>query len=158
MSSAADQASAPEQAARRGLGGPNQIAWPDLPERYRPYMTVCNRFSIGAPERGNGFACSMLCWPSRPKLMALIDSSITRAHKHAASAEKGSKTTPSAVLVADRALKINAVVDENGLRVRLVLTAGQAHDLQQLGGLRCRIIVADRSRCASAKPHRACQQ
>lgn len=44
--------------------------------------------------------------------------------------------------------KINAVVDENGLPVRLILTAGQAHDLKAapdlLAGLRCRHVVADR--------------
>jgi transposase len=63
--------------------------------------------------------------------------------------------------------KINAVVDENGLPVRLMLTAGQAHDLraapQLLAGLGCRHVVADRGydadallaliRAAGAKPH-----
>ena len=43
--------------------------------------------------------------------------------------------------------KINALVDENGLPVRLVLTAGQAHDLraapQLLAGLKCQHVVAD---------------
>jgi hypothetical protein len=42
--------------------------------------------------------------------------------------------------------KINAVVDENGLPVRLLLTAGQAHNLpgapQLLAGLTCRHVVA----------------
>lgn len=44
--------------------------------------------------------------------------------------------------------KINAVVDENGLPVRLSLTAGQAHDLiatpALIAGLPSRHVVADR--------------
>ena len=44
--------------------------------------------------------------------------------------------------------KINAVVDENGLPVRLALTAGQAHDLNAaphlIEGLKSRHVVADR--------------
>jgi len=50
--------------------------------------------------------------------------------------------------------KINAVVDENGLPVRLMLTAGQAHDLraapQLLAGLKCRHVIADRGYDADA--------
>jgi len=50
--------------------------------------------------------------------------------------------------------KINALVDENGLPVRLVLTAGQAHDLRAapdlLDGLECRHVVADRGYDANA--------
>ena len=58
-------------------------------------------------------------------------------------------------------------MDKNGLPVRLILTAGQAHDLQAapqlLDGLECRHVVADRGydaddllariRDAGAKPH-----
>lgn len=50
--------------------------------------------------------------------------------------------------------KINALVDENGLPVRLILTAGQAHDLRAaphlLDGLKCRHVVADRGYDADA--------
>ena len=50
--------------------------------------------------------------------------------------------------------KINALVDENGLPVRLMLTAGQAHDLRAaphlLEGLKCRHVVADRGYDANA--------
>ena len=50
--------------------------------------------------------------------------------------------------------KINAVVDENGLPVRIMLTAGQAHDLRAaphlLEGLKCRHVVADRGYDADA--------
>ena len=44
--------------------------------------------------------------------------------------------------------KINAVVDENGLPVRISLTAGQTHDLMAapalIAGLNSRHVVADR--------------
>jgi len=50
--------------------------------------------------------------------------------------------------------KINALVDENGLPVRLILTAGQAHDIRAaprlLSGLKCRHVVADRGYDADA--------
>jgi transposase len=50
--------------------------------------------------------------------------------------------------------KINVAVDENGLPLRLVLTAGQAHDLRAaprlLAGLKCRHVVADRGYDADA--------
>jgi transposase len=45
-------------------------------------------------------------------------------------------------------------VDENGLPVRLMLTAGQAHDINAaphlLAGLKCRHVVADRGYDADA--------
>lgn len=44
--------------------------------------------------------------------------------------------------------KINAIVDESGLPVRLILTAGQPYDLkgapELLAGLKCGHVVADR--------------
>ena len=50
--------------------------------------------------------------------------------------------------------KINAVVDESGLPVRFMLTAGQAHDFNAaphlLAGLNCRHVVADRGYDADA--------
>jgi transposase len=50
--------------------------------------------------------------------------------------------------------KINALVDENGLPVRLMLAAGQAHNLRAaphlLEGLKCRHVVADRGYDANA--------
>jgi transposase len=50
--------------------------------------------------------------------------------------------------------KINAVVDENGLPIQLMLTAGQTHEMrtapQLLAGLKCRHVVADRGYDADA--------
>jgi transposase len=74
--------------------------WRDLPELYGPYTTVYNR-----PNRWARAGVWVRVFEKRsatsPKSMALIGSSIIRAHQHAAGGKKGAKITPSAVLVAD---------------------------------------------------------
>src|SRR3982751_3148238 len=62
--------------------------WRDLPERYGPYTTAYNRFNrwrkagiwVGIFER---------LAAKSPHSMAFIDSSIIRAHQHAAGGKKG---------------------------------------------------------------------
>lgn len=71
--------------------------WRDLPERYGPCTTVYNRFNRWAKA---GVWVNALAAKS-PESMAFIDSSIIRAHQHAAGGKKGARITPSAVLVAD---------------------------------------------------------
>ena len=73
--------------------------------------------------------------------MPLIDSSIIRAHQHAAGGKKGARGGLTS--------KIHVVVDEHGLPVRLALTPGQASDKAAapglLEGLRATsIVIADR--------------
>ena len=74
--------------------------WRDLPERYGPYTTVYNRFNRWAKDAVWVKVFEALAAKS-PGSMALIDSSIVRAHQHAAGGKKGARITPSAVLVAD---------------------------------------------------------
>lgn len=74
--------------------------WRDLPERYGPYTTVYNRFNRWA-RAGVWVQVFEKLSAKSPGSMALIDSSIIRAHQHAAGAKKGVKITPSAVLVVD---------------------------------------------------------
>ena len=85
--------------------------------------------------------------------MALIDGSIIRTHQHAVGARKGEDHAIRRSRGGLRT-KINAVVNENGLPVRLMPTAGQAHDLraalQLLAGLKCRRGIADRGYDADA--------
>lgn len=71
--------------------------WRDLPERYGPYTTVYNRSNRWARA---GVWVEALAAKSLQS-MALIDSSIIRAHQHAAGGKKGARITPSVVLVAD---------------------------------------------------------
>src|ERR1700739_4603745 len=74
--------------------------WRDLPERYGPYTTVYNRFNRWA-RAGVWLRIFEALAARSPHSMALIDSSIIRAHQHAAGGKKGAKITPSAVLVED---------------------------------------------------------
>ena len=74
--------------------------WRDLPERYGPYTTVYNRFNRWA-KRGVWLAMFEALAAKSPQSLHLIDSSIIRAHQHAAGGKKGVRITPLAVLMAD---------------------------------------------------------
>ncbi len=63
--------------------------WRDLPDRYGPYTTVYNRFNRWA-RRGVWLKVFEALAASSPQSMHLIDSSIIRAHQHAAGAKRGS--------------------------------------------------------------------
>jgi transposase len=74
--------------------------WRDLPERYGPYTTAYNRFNRWA-KKGIWLAIFEALAARSPQSLHLIDSSVVRAHQHAAGAKKGARITPSAVLVED---------------------------------------------------------
>ena len=74
--------------------------WRDLPARYGPHTTVYNRFNRWA-KAGVWLRVFEALSASSPGSMHLIDSSIIRAHQHAAGGKKGGRITPSAVLVED---------------------------------------------------------
>jgi transposase len=74
--------------------------WRDLPERYGPYTTVYNRYNRWA-KAGVWLRIFERMAQQSPDSLHLIDSSIVRAHQHAAGGKKGARITPSAVLVAD---------------------------------------------------------
>ena len=74
--------------------------WRDLPERYGPYTTVYNRFNRWA-KKGVWLGLFEALAAQSPQSLHLIDSSIVRAHQHAADGKKGVRITPLAVLVAD---------------------------------------------------------
>ena len=74
--------------------------WRDLPERYGPYTTVYNCFNRWA-RAGVWVRVFETLAAKSPGSMALIDSSIIRAHQHAAGGKKGARITPSAVLAED---------------------------------------------------------
>jgi transposase len=76
------------------------LPWRDLPERYGPYTTVYNRFNRWA-KRGVWLRVFEALSAGSPQSMQMIDSSIVRAHQHAAGGKKGVRITPLAVLVAD---------------------------------------------------------
>ena len=72
----------------------------DLPERYGPYTTAYNRYNRWA-KAGVWLRVFEALAAASPQSMQLIDSSIVRAHQHAAGGKKGARITPSAVLVED---------------------------------------------------------
>ena len=74
--------------------------WRDLPQRYGPYTTVYNRFNRWS-RKGVWLAMFEALAARSPQSLHLIDSSIVRAHQHAAGGKMGARITPSAVLVAD---------------------------------------------------------
>ena len=74
--------------------------WRDCPTEYGPYTTIYNRFNRWA-KAGVWVRVFETLAAKSPHSMALIDSSIIRAHQHAAGGKKGAKITPSAALVAD---------------------------------------------------------
>ncbi len=74
--------------------------WGDLPSRYGPHTTVYNRFNRWA-KAGVWVRVFEALSASSPGSMHLIDSSIIRAHQHAAGGKKGARITPSAGLVED---------------------------------------------------------
>jgi transposase len=73
--------------------------WRDLPERYGPYTTVYNRYNRWA-KAGVWLRIFERMAQQSPDCLHLIDSSIVRAHQHAAGGKKGARITPLAVLVA----------------------------------------------------------
>ncbi len=121
--------------------------WRDLPKSYGPPTTCYNRFvrwrRAGIWDRIlNGLATG------HDAAVQMIDTSIVRVHQHGAciaenreqhmGRSRGGLTS-----------KVHAVVDANGLPVRLGLTPGEAHDSRLcsvlLDGLRPQtIVLADR--------------
>ena len=74
--------------------------WRDCPREYGPYTTVYNRFNRWA-KAGIWLGIFEALAAKSPQSLQLIDSSIVRAHQHAAGGKKGVRITPSAVLVED---------------------------------------------------------
>ena len=74
--------------------------WRDLPERHGPYTTAYNRFNRWA-KAGVWVRVFERLAARSPQSMQFIDSTIVRAHQHAAGGAKGGRLTPRAALVAD---------------------------------------------------------
>ncbi|WP_338608742.1 IS5 family transposase [Pelagibacterium nitratireducens] len=101
--------------------------WRDLPERYGPSTTVYNRFNRWA-KAGVWVRVFEELAEKSPDSMQFIDSSIIRAHQHAASGKKGGADHAIGRSRGGLSTKINAMVDANGLPVAITLAPGQASD------------------------------
>jgi transposase len=74
--------------------------WRDLPERYGPYTTIYNRYNRWA-KAGVWLRIFEALSQRSPQSLQLIDSSIIRAHQHAAGGKKGARITPSVAPAGD---------------------------------------------------------
>ena len=100
--------------------------WRDLPEHFGPYTTCYNRF---VRWRCAGVWDRILTAISHREDadVQMIDSTIVRAHQHATCVKHGA----SEDLGRSRGgltTKIHAVVDANGLPIKLALAPGHQHD------------------------------
>ncbi|UZK67719.1 IS5 family transposase [Sphingomonas sp. M1-B02] len=123
--------------------------WRDLPERYGPRTTCYNRFSRWR-KAGVWDRLMDAITAAYDGDIQMIDSTSIRAHQQAATGKKGDRDHCLGRSRGGLTTKIHAVVDAQGLPVRLGLTAGQAHDGPAALGLLDRlnprtIVLADKA-------------
>jgi transposase len=121
--------------------------WRDLPQGFGPYTTCYNRF-VRWRRAGvwNGIMEAVAA--AHHAAVQMIDTSIVRVHQHAACIARNKKQSMGRSR-GGLSSKIHAVVDKNGLPVRLALTAGEAHDNRLVTKLLSRLksgamLLADR--------------
>lgn len=120
--------------------------WRDLPEEFGRWHTVYIRFSRW---RRKGV------WERVAQALAehgeiehvLIDSTIVRAHQHAAGALK-KRSAGARTIARGLSTKIHLAVDAAGRALRLIITEGQVADIacaqELVEGLRANAIIADK--------------
>ncbi|WP_157134739.1 IS5 family transposase [Sphingomonas sp. PAMC 26605] len=101
--------------------------WRDLPERYGPRTTCYNRFSRWR-KAGVWDRLMDAITAAYDGDIQMIDSTSIRAHQQAATGKKGDLDHCLGRSRGGLTTKIHALVDAQGLPIRLSLTAGQAHD------------------------------
>jgi transposase len=112
--------------------------WRDLPNNFGPYTTCYNRF---VRWRAGVWAKIMSAFAeAHDAAVQMIDTSIVRVHQHGACINRNRRQSMGRSR-GGLTSKIHAVVDKNGLPVRLALTAGEAHDNRIAGKLLSRLKV-----------------
>jgi transposase len=121
--------------------------WRDLPDNFGPYTTCYNRFVRW--RRADVWAKLMSALAgAHDAAVQMIDTSIVRVHQQGACVNRNRRQSMGRSR-GGLTSKIHAVVDTNGLPVRLALTAGEAHDNRLAGRLLSRLksgamLLADR--------------
>ena len=121
--------------------------WRDLPDAFCPYTTCYNRFVRW--RRAGVWATIMNALAgAHDAAVQMIDTSIVRVHQHGACINRNGRQCMGRSR-GGLTSKIHALVDSNGLPVRLALTPGEAHDNRLAGRLLSRIkpgsmLLADR--------------
>jgi transposase len=121
--------------------------WRDLPDNFGPYTTCYNRF-VRWRQAGIWAKIMSALIGAHDAAVQMIDTSIVRVHQHGACITRNRRQSMGRSR-GGLTSKIHAVVDTNGLPVRLALTAGEAHDNRLAGKLLSRLksgtmLLADR--------------
>jgi transposase len=100
--------------------------WRDLPGDFGPYTTCYNRF-VRWRRAGVWTRIMDALATAHDASVQMIDTSIVRVHQHGACITRNRRQSMGRSR-GGLTSKIHALVDTNGLPVRLALTAGEAHD------------------------------
>ena len=166
------QADAAEQAAWRSSGERQTVLngifwvlrsgapWRDLPTAFGPYTTCYNRFVRWRRAGVWGRIIEALA-TAHNAAVQMIDTSIVRVHQHGACITRNQCQSMGRSR-GGLTSKIHAVVDGNGLPVRLALSPGEAHDVRLAGkllslnpGQRCLPTVATTRTGSGSLPRRS---
>ncbi|HEX2335555.1 MAG TPA: IS5 family transposase [Hyphomicrobiaceae bacterium] len=121
--------------------------WRDLPDTFGPYTTCYNRFVRW--RRAGVWATIMNALAgAHDAAVQMIDTSIVRVHQRGARINRNRRQSMGRSR-GGLTSKIHALVDTNGLPVRLALTPGEPHDNRLAGKLLSRLkpgsmLLADR--------------
>jgi transposase len=121
--------------------------WRDLPSNFGPYTTCYNRF-VRWRRAGVWSRIMDALAGAHDGAVQMIDTSIVRVHQHAACIARNRRQSMGRSR-GGLTSKIHAVVDTNGLPIRLALTTGEAHDNRLAAKLLLRLrtgpmVLADR--------------
>jgi transposase len=103
------------------------VPWRDLPEEFGPWKTVFNRFDRWS-KRGRWQAIFEALKSDVDGEWHSLDSTINRAHQHAAGGKGGPKADAIGRSRGGPSTKVHLVVDALGLPGAFEITAGQQHD------------------------------
>jgi len=98
----------------------------DLPEVFGPHTTCYNRF-VRCRRAGVWTGIIEALAAAHDAAVKVIDTSIVRVHQHGACITKNQRQLMGRSR-GGLTSKIHALVDSNGLPIRLALTPGEAHD------------------------------
>ena len=121
--------------------------WRDLPANFGPYTTCYNRF-VRWRRAGVWSRIMDALAGAHDAAVQMIDTSVVRVHQHAACVARNKRQSMGRSR-GGLTSKIHALVDTNGLPVRLALTPGEAHDNRLAAKLLSRLrsgsmLLADR--------------
>ena len=126
--------------------------WRDLPDNFGPYTTCYNRF-VRWRRAGVWAKIMSALAGAHDTAVQMIDTSVIRVHQHGACITRNKKQSMGRSR-GGLTSKIHALVDTNGLPVRLALTAGEAHD-NRLEGLYLFVAIDRTSKFVFAQLHEA---